>query len=167
MHFDDPSRLRSSEVGCRLQFAISSTDTIQEPERARDATMLASPNLAFDADLFNPSSGTQRSAFFPWDNAAGTSSSGNAGFASAGDRASDRISLGQADIRLRSQSGSHRGSISIPPGQDGSSFDVGLSPVSGNVIRPMEIDGFEFDGTPSPLSIASFARCFFLLKKCY
>lgn len=113
-----------------------------------------SPNLAFDADLLNPSSGTQRSAFFPWDNAAGTSSSAGAGFKSVGGKGSDRVSLDQADIHLHrshSRSGSLRGSVFSAPGQSGSVLDASFSPVSGNILSLAGGDDFQFQGEPCVL----------------
>ena len=108
-----------------------------------------SPNLAFDADFLNPSSGTQRSAFFPWDNAAGGSSSIGAGFASVTGKGSDHISLDQADIRLhrsQSRSGSRRGSILSGPVRSGGGLDS-LSPVSGNRLSFSGAEDFHFQGS--------------------
>ncbi|THH03827.1 hypothetical protein EW145_g5973 [Phellinidium pouzarii] len=126
VNFDDPSRIRSSE----------------EPEHGRNAISRASNALGFDAEMLNPSSGTQRSALFPWDNAAGTSSSAGAGFAPLGDKGSDHLSLDNTDVRIarsRSRSGSRRGSFSIVPSQTGSliGLNIGLSPGhgSGNDFR--------------------------------
>lgn len=148
VNFNDTTRMRSSEV-CPENFLIlSHIDTEQEPERARDAGVL-SPNLAFDADLLNPSSGTQRSAFFPWDNAAGTSSSIGAGFASVTGKDSGHISLDQADIRLhrpQSRSESRRGSIFSGPVRSGGAPDSSLSPVSGNRFSLSGIEDFQFQG---------------------
>ncbi|KAL5519112.1 REC8 [Sanghuangporus vaninii] len=132
VNFGDGTRIRSSE----------------EPEQGRDAGPHASSHLGFDAEAFNPSSGTQRSAFFPWDNAAGTSSSAGAGFAPMGEKGSDRISLDNADVRIRrsrSRSGSRRGSFSIVPSQNNSlvGLNLGMSPSGprGSVIG----DDFQFD----------------------
>ncbi|KAH8120144.1 Rec8 like protein-domain-containing protein [Phellopilus nigrolimitatus] len=134
VNFDDPSRIRSSE----------------EPERGRNAAPRASSLLGFDAEVLNPSSGTQRSAFFPWDNAAGASSSAGAGFAPLGDKGSDRLSLDNADIRIarsRSRSGSRRGSFSIVPSQSGSmiGLNIGLSP--GHRSSVIGGEDFRFDVT--------------------
>lgn len=111
----------------------------QEPERGRNAAPAATADLGFNLDLLNPSSGTQRSALFPWDNAAGfaTSSSAGAGFAPVGDKGSDRLSLDRVDVRLersRSRSASRRGSFSIVPSQAGSlsGLNFGLSPGHGS-----------------------------------
>ncbi|KAL5534409.1 hypothetical protein ACEPAG_871 [Sanghuangporus baumii] len=132
VNFDDGTRIRSSE----------------EPEQGRDAGPHASSHLGFDAEAFNPSSGTQHSAFFPWDNAAGTSSSAGAGFAPMGEKGSDRISLDNADVRIRrsrSRSGSRRGSFSIVPSQNDSlvGLNLGMSPSGprGSAIG----DDFQFD----------------------
>ena len=124
-------------------------DNTQEPERARDAHGALSPNYAFDTDLLNPSSGTQKSAFFPWDNAAGTSSSVGAPFASIAGKGSDRLSLDQADIRLhrpQSRSDSRRGSIFTTPGQGGSALDASFSPGSGNRLSLVGGEDFQFEG---------------------
>ncbi|KAL5495434.1 REC8 [Sanghuangporus weigelae] len=135
VNFGDGTRIRSSEL-------------LKEPEQGRDAGPHASSHLGFDAEAFNPSSGTQRSAFFPWDNAAGTSSSAGAGFAPMGEKGSDRISLDNADVRIRrsrSRSGSRRGSFSIVPSQNDSliGLNLGMSPsgTRGSAIG----DDFQFD----------------------
>ena len=113
---------------------------LQEPEWGRDAANQAPLQLGFDdADFMNPSSGTQRSAFFPWDNAGGSSSAD--GFASLHGN-SDIQTLENADIRLsRSRSGSLKNSFSLTLSQSGSmtGFSSRFSPgITG--------DDFRFEG---------------------
>lgn len=124
----------------------------QEPERMRGAAARPSSFLGFDAEALNPSSGTQRSAFFPWDNAAGTSSTAGAAFSRPND--SDRVSIENADVRIRGPRSSHSGAgsrrSSIIPSQLGSAAGISLrlSPgAPGSYIgSAIAGDDFQFDG---------------------
>ncbi|TFK57093.1 hypothetical protein OE88DRAFT_1650669 [Heliocybe sulcata] len=90
-----------------------------------------------------PIGSSQRSSLFPWDNAGPSSSAAGVPFGSAG-IGSDRISVGQADIRLRrSRSGSRRGSSLVPSRAVSVLGDVGMSPMLGDV--PLGNDDFMFD----------------------
>ncbi|EJD04134.1 uncharacterized protein FOMMEDRAFT_155258 [Fomitiporia mediterranea MF3/22] len=133
VNFGDATRLRSSE----------------EPERGRDAAAPTS-HFGLDVEALNPSSGTQRTAFFPWDNAAGTSSSAGAGFVPVGDKGSDRLSLDKVDVRIqrsRSRSGSREASFSAARSQNGSlaglNFRMSPSGQHGSGFG----DDFQFDVT--------------------
>lgn len=116
----------------------------------RGAAARPSSFLGFDAEALNPSSGTQRSAFFPWDNAAGTSSTAGAAFSRPND--SDRVSIENADVRIRGPRSSHSGSrrSSIIPSQLGSAagLNLRLSPgAPGSHIGSAIVgDDFKFDG---------------------
>ena len=124
----------------------------------RGATALPSTFFGFDAEALNPSSGTQRSAFFPWDNAAGTSSTAGAAFSRPND--SDRISIENADVRIRrgprsSQYGSRRSSII--PSQLGSAAGINLDLSPGapgsHVVSAIVGDDFQFDCEYSRMGI--------------
>ncbi|KLO17000.1 hypothetical protein SCHPADRAFT_926107 [Schizopora paradoxa] len=136
MDMDDPVRLRSSE----------------EPERGRNASRAPSV-LNFDPEALNPSSGTQRSAFFPWDNAAGTSSTNGGAYMPLGS-GSDRISIDKADTQIKLPRSSLSisagvgggGSFMMPPSQTGSASGLNFG-VSPDRMGHRGSDDFQFDVT--------------------
>ncbi|KAJ7786295.1 Rec8 like protein-domain-containing protein [Mycena metata] len=91
----------------------------EEPGQGRNASRPPSVlGSNFDIAPPLPTSGSQRSSLFPWDNAGGGSSSGP----EVGPMGSDRISVDRADVRMRGSSLSRRES-SLVPSQNGSALD--------------------------------------------
>ncbi|KAF8213061.1 Rec8 like protein-domain-containing protein [Mycena galopus ATCC 62051] len=106
----------------------------------------------FDIAPQIPASGSQRSSFFPWDNAGGGSSSA----ADFGPMGSDRISVDRADIRLRGSPLSRRES-SLVPSQSGSGlagleFSPGFAKKSQALGEDYE---FDVDNQPNPSAMDS------------
>lgn len=132
----------------------------KEPERGRNVGSRPASLLRFDAEALNPSSGTQRSAFFPWDNAAGTSSSAGVGFPPSGDGDPLAFGIDKADVHLRGVNSSHSRSLdgsrresSIVPSQSGSmvGLNIGFSPGQKGFLTGG--DDFQFDRMHSILKI--------------
>lgn len=110
--------------------------------------------------------GSQRSSLFPWDNAGASSSNGNA--ADAGLPGSENF-VDHVDVRLRSNSLSHRDS-SIVPSQRGSILigGIGFSPVlSGRGSQVIGELDFAFDGVFIFMPITrNMAKKFLCSRKC-
>ena len=94
-------------------------------------------------------SGSHKSSLFPWDNAGLSSSVAGAPF----ELGSDRISMGQDDVRLKDasvgRSSGREGSL-VPSQLNSGPGTLGFSPkVTGSHIN----DSFEFDGRESEVLI--------------
>jgi meiotic recombination protein REC8 len=120
---------------------------VKEPGQARHASVGSFPtgsafNLGGNLEI---GSGSHKSSLFPWDNAGLSSSVAGAPF----EMGSDRISIGQDDVRLKDasvgRSSGREGSL-VPSQLNSGPGNLGFSPkVTGSHIN----DSFEFDGRES------------------
>ena len=124
---------------------------VKEPGQARHASVGSFPtgsafNLGGNLEI---GSGSHKSSLFPWDNAGLSSSVAGAPF----ELGSDRISMGQDDVRLKDASvgrSSGRESSLVPSQLNSGPGTLGFSPkVTGSHIN----DSFEFDGRESEVLI--------------
>ena len=120
---------------------------VKEPGQARHASVGSFPtgsafNLGGNLEI---GSGSHKSSLFPWDNAGLSSSVAGAPF----EMGSDRISIGQDDVRLKDasvgRSSGREGSL-VPSQLNSGPGTLGFSPKAmGSHIN----DSFEFDGRES------------------
>lgn len=155
---DVGDRIRSSEVSTCLRpylQMIYRRGRYQEPEKGRRAASrtpsLLGSFLGLEIGATQAlNSGSQRSSLFPWDNAAGSSSTNGA----VGHPGSvgDRMSLDNADVRVRgprdSQNGSGAGSP-LPHSRAGSLTGINVGISSGRFSARNSVLGgedFQFEG---------------------
>lgn len=126
------------------------THLVKEPGQARHASIGSFPtgsafNLGRNLDV---GSGSHKSSLFPWDNAGLSSSVAGAPF----EMGSDRISIGQGDVRLNAsvgRSSGRRGSSLVPSQLNSGPVTVGVSPRAFDKLGSHVNDSFEFDGRGS------------------
>lgn len=138
----DSAPLRYS-YAFKCVFLLTEDSYIQEPGQARRASRppsLLGSHLDLDPRIAQDfMSGSQRSAFFPWDNAGASSSVNGASF-DFGRESSAKRSFGRADVGLR---GSFLGSRPESPLNPGRPLD---SPADFGTRNPQSGDNFVFEG---------------------
>jgi hypothetical protein len=146
-------RFHAAEIvrGMTFEWIFASlTLLVKEPGQARHASIGSFPtgsafNLGRNVEI---GSGSHKSSLFPWDNAGISSSVAGAPF----EMGSDRLSLGQDDVRLKDgsvgRSSGREGSL-VPSHLNSGPGTLGLSPRTFEKIGSHINDSFEFDGRDS------------------